>query len=57
MSRKKTIRMMAIAEAAPGYFAEAKVQTNVRTRLSRNTKFNIYVNAKGIKAGINIKFG
>lgn len=57
MSRKKTIKMMAIAEVAPGYFAEAKVQTNVRTRLSRNTKFNIYVNAKGIKAGINIKFG
>lgn len=48
---------MGIAEVAPGYFAEVKVQTNVRTRLSRNTKFNTYVNAKGIKAGINIKFG
>lgn len=57
MGRKKTIKMMAIAEAAPGYFAEAHAHTNIKTRISKNPKLKIYINGTGGSAGINIKFG
>ena len=48
---------MAIAEAAPGYFAEAHAHTNIKTRISKNPKLKIYINGTGGSAGINIKFG